>query len=308
MQFKYVWRIVKIAVPSLVLLIILLGSFQVVGPTERGIRITLGSADDTVLESGVHLKWPLIQHIETISIQPIQTTYNVEVNHDGAITKDNQTVGSNVTVFYKYKNDGTPVGSLVNMYKNFGEKKIQDVVYASIREAFKQVIGKYTIFDIAMSQAKIQEEFRTLFTEKIAYLPITITDSKITNYDWSDQFDNQIQETMSKAQQVKQAEQDKLITEQQSQKLVVQAESEKKALVTKAEGDLAKAKLDAEAKVVAGEAIQKYNQAVEANITTEIRFRELANERARIDKWNGAFVANNNYGPIPVQTGVLQKP
>lgn len=306
-QFNY-WKIVKIGVPSIVVLMLLLGSFQVVEPTERGIRITLGSADDTVLDSGVHMKWPLIQHIETISIQPIQSTYNVEVNHDGAITKDNQTVGSNVTVFYKYKNDGTTAGSLVTMYKNFGEEKIQGIVLASIREAFKQVIGKYTIFDIAMSQAKIQEEFRTLFTEKIAYLPITITDSKITNYDWSDQFDNQIQETMSKAQQVKQAEQDKLITEQQSLKLVVQAESEKKALITKAEGELNKAKLDAEAKVVAGEAIRKYNQAIEANIDTEIKLRQLDNDRARIDKWNGAYVPVNNYGPIPVQTGDIQKP
>lgn len=78
------------------------------------------------------------------------------------------------------------------------------------------------------------------------------------------------------------------------------------ALIATAEGEKAAAALRAEAKALEGEGIRKYNNSVQANMQLEIQLRELDNEKARIERWDGHYVPNNNYGPIPVQTGSIQ--
>jgi hypothetical protein len=37
-----------------------------------------------------------------------------------------------------------------------------------------------------------------------------------------------------------------------------------------------------------------------------LKLKALDIEATRVDKWDGHYVANNNYGPIPVQTGSIQ--
>ena len=136
--------------------------------------------------------------------------------------------------------------------------------------------------------------------------PIELTELKINNYDWSDDFDAQIKETMNRSQQVKQKEQELLITEQEAQKKVKEAEAEKTALITRAEGEKAAAVLKAEAKAAEGEGIRKYNESIARTIEIQLKLRQLDIEEKRVDKWDGHYVPNNNYGPIPVQSGNIQ--
>ena len=136
--------------------------------------------------------------------------------------------------------------------------------------------------------------------------PITISELKITNYDWSDDFDKQIATTMERAQQVKQKQQELLIAEQEAQKKVKEAEAEKTALITRAEGEKEAAILIKDAKAAEGEGIKLYNEAVQKNMILEIELRKLEIERIKAQRWSGQYVPINNYGPIPVQTGNLQ--
>jgi regulator of protease activity HflC (stomatin/prohibitin superfamily) len=128
--------------------------------------------------------------------------------------------------------------------------------------------------------------------EKMAGYPINITELKTVNYDWSDEFDKQIAETMSRAQQVKQAEQQLLIVQQQAQKIVKEAEAAKEA-----------ARLNAEAKALEGEGIKKYNDSIAVNWAIELKKLELQIEMKKAEKWNGQYISQNSYGPIPFSTG-----
>jgi hypothetical protein len=96
---------------------------------------------------------------------------------------------------------------------------------------------------------------------------------------------------MEKAQQVKQAEQELLITQQNAQKKVKEAEADKQAT-----------QLQAEAKALEGEGIRKYNDSVATNWDIELKKLQLQIELKRVEKWNGIYVPNNMYGPIPVNT------
>jgi regulator of protease activity HflC (stomatin/prohibitin superfamily) len=195
-----------------------------------------------------------------------------------------------MTVFYTYDQN-----KLVSVYKDFGEDKLKSIISTTLKESFKGVVGNYTIFELPVKQDEIRSRTYVQMKEKMAGYPINITELKTVNYDWSDEFDKQIAETMSRAQQVKQAEQQLLIVQQQAQKIVKEAEAAKEA-----------ARLNAEAKALEGEGVRKYNDSVAINWAIELKKLELAIELKRVEKWNGQYVANNNYGPIPVETGSLQ--
>jgi prohibitin 1 len=257
----------------------------------------MGELDNVELEEGLVFKVPLFQTVKEITIQPITLETDILVNEGGAITKDNQTVGASITLFYKYK-----IGKIAEMYRNIGRDQMNSICEKTIMEAFKKTLGQYTIFEIAMNQQEVINKVSTILKEELLKYPIDVEGMKITNFDWSDNFDTQIQETMNRAQQVKQKEQELLITEQEANKLVKQAESEKRALITKAEGEYESAKLNALAKEKAGEGIRKYNEQIAKTMNIEITFRKLKIEQTRAERFNGVEVTTNNFTPIPLTT------
>jgi len=292
-------RLLIYAVLAIITLMIILTINPVVKieATERGLIKTWGKLDQTVLTPGLHFRLPIAQQVEHVTIQPLQLNHDVAVGADGAITKDNQTIGANLTVFYTYDQ-----ARLVEMYQQYGEDKTRSIITSTLRESFKSVIGNYDIFKLPVSQAEIQGKVFEDLKAKLANYPITLNELKVMNYDWSDQFDTQIANTMQKAQEVKQKEQELLIAEQEAQKQVKQAQAEKTATVTKAEGARDAAKLAAEAKALEGEGIKKYNESVATKWDIEVKKLELEIARIKAEKWNGVYVPNNMYGPIPVDT------
>ena len=289
-----------IYVVGLVSLVGFLQPGAIVHAGNQGLIFTLGKVTGTA-NPGFVWKCPFIQEVKSITTKPMQLNIVVPVGTDGASTKDNQTVGSHLTVFYMYNKD-----KIKAVYQEYGEERLQNVVSTSAIESFKTEVGKHGIFDIPVTQGEIQTTFKENLVSKVASYPITITDTKIINWDWSTEFDNQIKATMEKAQQVKQKQQELLMTEQEAQKKVKQATADKEAQILAAQGDSAAAALHAYAKIAEGEGIRKYNLAVQQSMSMEIEFRKLAIEQTKAERWNGQYVPVNHYGPIPVSTAALQ--
>lgn len=234
-------------------------------------------------------------------MRAIKIDYNIPVDSQGAITRDNQTMGASMSIFYRYKKE-----SLVEMWKYYSKIKIEELIITTLQEVFKATIGQYNIFELPLNQEEIRNKCLTIVKEKLLMHPVEIIELKITNYDWSDEFDKQIAETMQKAQQVKQKEQELKVTELESQKIVKEAESNKQALITKAEGEKESIRLQSEAKVLQSEAIRKYNLAIASSIDIEIQLKRLEIEKIKAEKWNGQYMPTNNYAPIPFMQGNIQ--
>lgn len=213
-----------------------------------------------------------------------------------AITKDNQTVGTTVTVFYKYN-----IGKISDIYREYGMTQIENITFKTVLESFKKVIGTYTIFEIANNQQDIITKMIESVKAESAKYPITITDVKITNFDWSDKFDAQIEATMARAQEVKQKEQELLVTENEANKRVKEAEATKQSMIKEAEGEYESAKIRAQAKILEGEGIRKYNESIAKNLNVEIKLKELEIQKIQAERWNGTRVPTYWYAPIPIQ-------
>lgn len=288
------------------ILLLAMWPFTIINANEKGLVFTAGKLEEKVLDEGFHWRTPIIQKIRKVTTNPLELQVDVAVGQDSAITKDNQSIGVNLTAFYRYD-----MVRVVEMYRNYGENNLKNNLTISIKESFKDVIGKYDIYKIAENQETIREDVRKNLVEKMKEYPIALVDFKISNYDWSDAFDHQIQATIQASQQVKTAEQALRLTEQEAQKLVKQAEAEKQAKVTAAEGDKAAAiakaegekiaaELKAEAKAAEGEGIRKYNASIAANLEVQLQLKRLDIEMEKWSHWNGKEVSDQNFYPLPL--------
>jgi regulator of protease activity HflC (stomatin/prohibitin superfamily) len=274
---------------GIIVAVLVLTNFPVVTikSTERGIVYRWSEVQETVLEDWLHIIMPFADEVRKVNITPSQLDINVPVGNQGAITRDNQTIGADMVVFYRFKES-----ELINIAKNYGYDVLTSKIQKDVNESFKQVIGQYTIFDVAVKQEDIRQEMISGARLKLGDYPIVIEDVKVSNYDWSDEFDKQIATTMTIAQETKQQEQELKKVEITAQKKVKEAEANRQAEV-----------LNAEAMKVKGEGIRDYNAAITANprnMELEIKLKQLEIEKLRVERWNGQYVPVNHYWPIPV--------
>lgn len=279
----------------------LIVSCTVVGASDRAVKVNLGQIQGGVVQPGMYWFMPFIEGYPSFSLLPKEVDYDMAVGRDGGITRDNQTIGASMKGFYRYKAD-----QIVAVYRDFSEDRISSLFATAMRQSVKAVIGQYTIFEIASKQDVIRTQTIEELRASIQDLPIEVTDIRITNYDWTDEFDKQIAATMETAQKAKNAEQELIVVTTNAKKGVAQAEADKQQAIIQAEGALASAKLQADAKVAEGEGIRKYNAAIAQNLDVQLKLKALDIEANRVDKWDGHYVPTNNYGPIPIQTGNTQ--
>lgn len=283
---NYTWLKWLIGLIITVVLLAVVRPFTIVKSTERAIVYKFGAVSSKLGE-GLHFVIPFVESVKKIPITPQQMEINISVWENGAITKDNQTIGANMTVFYKFSES-----ELINIAKNFWIEVLEQKIRKDTIEAFKQAIGNITIFEVAKDQENIRTKVKEVAVSKIGNYPIIIDDIKISNYDWSQQFDDQIAQTMQIAQEAKQQEQQLKKVEIEAQQAVKKAEANKEA-----------ERLNAEAMELKGKGVKAYNDAItsnQRNMELEIQLKKLEIEKIKAEKWNWQYVPINNYWPIPV--------
>lgn len=300
-------------------LILIIASVTIIGPTQRGVKITFGKAGDEILQPGMIFKAPFVQTVKTYDLTPKSLEMKFSIGEDAAVTSDMQSVACNLVVYWTY--DEARILDIVNGYS---DTSIKNLVRDNTLGAIKEVIGKYSIYDIVESQEEVTEKVRTSLVSRLSTYPVTISSVTINNWDWAAAFDEQIANTMAMTQQVKIAQQELEVTKQQSQKQVAEAtaakekaeiEAQMKVVVAeqealaaaaeargvadaakiKAEGEAAaiitKAEGEAEAKKLEGEALAAYYKGLTAYTNIIETMRNLDIEEVRAEQWNGVEVS-----------------
>lgn len=331
MNPKTLRKLIIGAVAFVLVVVVVFSSFTVLNPTERGVKVTMGKAGDTVLNPGVQFKAPFFQSVRKYDLSPKALNMTFSMGQDAAVTSDMQSVACELVAYWTY--DETRILDIVNGY---ADSTIKSLVRDNTLGAIKEVIGKYSIYDIVEKQEEVTEKVRTSLIARLANYPVVISSLTINNWDWSAEFDAQIANTMKMAQQVKVAQQELEVTKQQAQKQVAEAnaakekaEIEAKMRVTVAEqealarekqaqGQANAAKLtadaeaykakvaadaDAYAREVEGKAEAAYYS--ELNKYAEIieTLRKLDIESERAERWNGAEVSQ--YIPLTAAGGLV---
>lgn len=302
MKRQTVFRLIPVAFAAVVVLVLAVNSCTVIEPNERGVQVTLGQVQGGVIQPGMKFHAPFVTIIRRFRLEPKTYEVSFSCGNDGAITKDMQTVGSTVAVRYIY--DEKRIMDIVTRYQN--DYVIQSAMRDNVKASLKETVGQYSIYDLVERQNEVTTKVAEAMLARMADYPIDISQTTITNWDWSDDFDKQIKETANRAQEVKKAEQDLKLAEQQAQKQVKEAEAKKAAIEQEAEAALIKAQKEAEAKKVEADAVAYYNARVAQNYQVEIRLKELEIELERAKRWDGRQVPE--YVPLTAAGGIVTLP
>jgi len=292
---------IQLGVVGVISVIMLVGSFSIIGPTDRSILHTLGKPSQEVLTPGLQFKLPLLQSIKKWTVVPVVYRVFIDIGDNGAITKDNQVIGSTIRLLYAYDES-----RLYEAATKFNRSTIEKAIDALAVSSMKTIIGQYTIFDVAVNQDTIIRQVERKIKDNVGQYPITVSQITLENFDWSDNFDKQIQETMSAAQQVKRAEQEANIAEQENKKKKIVAEATAQALIAEADGRFKAAELDAKAEIERARGKSEANRLLQQNIAVEIKVRELDIEKIRAERWDGRQIPN--YLPLNPAGGVVALP
>lgn len=302
MNIKGVKKIIVGAVVVIIAVVVMCNSCTVISPNERGVKVTLGQVEGDVFQPGMTFHAPFVTKIRKFRLEPKTYEVSFTCGSDGAITKDMQTVGSTVAVRYIY--DEKRIMDIVTRYQN--DQIIQGAMRDNVKASLKETVGQYSIYDLVEKQNEVTGKVAQAMLARMADYPIDISQTTITNWDWSDDFDRQIKETANRTQEVKKAEQDLKLAEQNAQKQVKEAEAKKAAIEQEAEAALIKAQKESEAKKVEADALAYYNSKVAQNYQVEIKLKELEIELEKARKWDGRQVPE--YVPLTAAGGIVTLP
>lgn len=262
-------RVIGTAIISLLGIIAILGSFEIVDPGHRGVMVTAGKPGDETLSEGVHLKVPFISSIKEISVR-IQKS---ESGTDAA-TKDLQRVHSTVALNWHIEPSQVPT-----LYKNIGtEYDIENRVIApAVSETLKAATAKLTAEECLTKRMELKSTVDEMLIKRLTQYGVVVKDISIVNLDFTPDFNRAIEAKQVAEQQAKQAEY-----------LAQKRTAEAKAAVEEAKGQAESSLTNARAQAESQKLLQK-------TITKEVLQLEY------LKRWNGVLptvMSGNSNGLI----------
>lgn len=234
----------RMIISLLWLIIILFGCFSTIKTGEIGIKTRFGKIVGSTTNEGIIFKSP-IEKVEKINIK-VQKYENKDALSTS--TKDMQIV-NNIKVSINYQIDGTNV---VELYKKVGINYSNTILEPAIQETIKGVISKYTSEELVTKRSEISLDINNTLNERIKNYGINSVSVAINNFDFSEVYNQAIEQ--------------KAVAEQN---------------VLKAQQELEQTKVEAEKKIVEAEATNKANELLKQNVTDEVLMKQF------IEKWDG---------------------
>lgn len=252
-------KVAGLIVAGVIAVIVLGSSFTIVPAGHTGVVLTLGKVSSTSFSEGFHLRIPFIQNVEKMSnkIQVYETPAS-------AVSKDLQTVSSNIAVNYRLVSDKS-----ADMYQNVGIDYHTVLIAPVVQECMKSATARYTAEQLITERQAVADEVKTALDDKLNNYGIYIEKFNIVNFEFSAEFNNAIE-----AKQV--AEQNLLKTETEQKQAITIAEAQAKQKVIAAEAN-------ANAILAEAEAQAEANRLLEESLSSKV----IAYEQ--ISKWDGVM-------------------
>ena len=213
----------------------------------RGVVLRFGKVID-IADSGVHFKIPYVDTVHKMSVRTVKVTNKIAV-----YSKDIQ--GADVVISLNYHLDP---GKVREIYTDAGLNYDEKVVFPQLMAKPKDVFGKYNAVNIVQARETLTSEIQKELEKKFENSGIVIESVQIENIDFSDAYENSVEERMKAEVEVQKVQQnlarekinaDMMRTKAQGEAdaRLAQAEAQAKSieLVGKAEAEAIRAKSEA---------------------------------------------------------------
>ncbi len=217
-------KLVGAAIAVFLVFLLASASSYVIEPGTRGIKVTLGKAEEKFLPEGFGWKAPMITRIQPISVK--QRTAKLKAD---CFSSDLQQVGVDLRVFYKI-----PPESVVQIYKQFSGDPFDSLVAPRVQEALKEVTASRTAEQIVKQREEIKQAAITAARQKIGTI-VSVTDIVIRNLDLSAELERAIEAKMVAEQEAAKSRFVQQQTEIEAKTWVIRAKGEADAIKLRGE-------------------------------------------------------------------------
>lgn len=236
--------------------------FVQIGPGQRGVLMTWGAVQHGVLDPGLHMKIPFMQTVAKMDVQ-IQNSQASET----AASMDLQDVESEVAVnWHILPADAEWIYQHVGNERALGTR----VIKPAISNAVKAVTAHFNAEDLVVHRDDVRNQIESQIKAALTPYRVVVDSVNITNFQFSPQYAQAIEE--------KQVAQQKAL---------------------QAAYDLQKAKVRAQQKIVEATAQSKAQALLRQTLTPEIIQQEA------IQKWNGVLPTVTGGGGVLPMIGNL---
>jgi prohibitin 2 len=175
-------------------LIIIFGSWFIVSPGERAIKITLGKADSNFVSDGFHTKMPLLTSVEKTIIRQQTREMVAEV-----YSSDLQQMKVTLKVLYRI-----PESQVVSLYRDYHGEPFDSLIGPRIQESIKEVSATMSAEGVVKNRELIKQKTLEIARKKIGDL-LRTEDIVIENIDLSKELEKAIEEKMVQSQHAEKA-------------------------------------------------------------------------------------------------------
>ena len=253
-------------------LLIFPGSFHTVETGEIAVVKHLGEAK-RVRTPGTYFDFCLTEKYDIYNTK----VQNLDIRTQ-AYSKDAQTMEITMTVQYRIRKENA-----LDIAEEYGSVEIMaDRIEAIATEKTKAQLSGYSAMDIIETRANVSPMVEAAIKDAVdENYYVDIVAVVLTNIDFSDAFEQTVEDKMI-------AEQEKLKAEYEKETAIVNAEKELEVAKRKAEAALTIAKADAEAQIAVAEAEARAIKLKSIEVARALGFK--INETEVLDE-NGALVA-----------------
>lgn len=242
-------NIIIVSVIVILVLIVLFASIKTVPTGSVGVKTRFGAVQDSVITEGINLKVPFIEKIVLINCK----TQKIDITSESS-TKDMQTVNVTIAVNYNVNKD-----TANSLYQEVGLNYEDVIIQPAMLESIKATMAQYTAEELITRRSEVSEQIKATLISKISSRGFTITGFNTTNINFSDAYNQAIEQ--------------KAVAQQQ---------------VETAKANLEKQQIENQKRISVAEADAKVMELQNSQITENtLRLKELENEEKYIDKWNG---------------------
>lgn len=210
-----------IAVAIVIFVIVLIGSASsyIIQPGMRGVKITLGKAEDKFLPEGFGFRTPFITQIVPVLIK--QRTVALQAD---CFSSDLQQVTVEVRVLYS-----VPESSVVHIFRQYAGDPFDSLIAPRVQEALKEVTAALTADLIVKRRDEVKTNAIAAARAKIGEI-LYVDDIVIRNINLSKELEIAIEAKMVAEQEAARARFTQLQTQVEAATTVIRAEGEAKAI------------------------------------------------------------------------------
>lgn len=240
-----------------VLIVAALSSFGCVEPGHRGVLITMGRVEPTVLGEGIYWKKPFVQTVVEVDVRTTAVTAETE-----ASSRDLQLVGTKIVL-----NSHLDPGSVPRVYREIGLDFQNRIEVPAVHEALKQSTAVFTAEELITKRAEAKAHTLEALRARLQPLGIVVEDISITNFQFSKAFNEAIENKVTAEQLKLKADRDLERIRTEAEQVEAKAQGEKKAAIAKAQGEAEAAKI----------------------VSAQLQVSPSYIEWMKVNRWNGAL-------------------